>query len=326
MKHLRLMSIIVLFSIFTSGCSQSPTNEPISKNGMFFDTVISVTLYDSTDESILNGCMELCKEYEEKFSKTIATSEISRINQGAGKPVTVSDDTIALLEKGLYYGELSHGSFDITIAPLSDLWNFKDNKGVVPGETDIKEALSHVDYRNISIQDHTVTLKDPQSAIDLGGIAKGYIADQLKDYLKKQGVKHALINLGGNVLAVGNKSNHTNFQIGIQKPFDKKNEPITSIAIDDQSMVSSGVYERYFKVNNTLYHHILNPNTGFPYQNDLLGVTILSEKSVDGDGLSTTCFTLGLEKGLSLINSLDHTEAVFITNDYQLHYSDGWKE
>lgn len=326
---LKRFAVLLLLPFLLAGCSRQPSNEPISESGMYFDTVISVKLYETDDTSILDGCMELCSKYEALFSKTIETSEISKINAAKGAPVDVSDETIDLIKKGLYYSERSGGAFDITVAPLSDLWNFQDSEkhaGTVPDAAAIDEAVSHIGYQKVMIEGNTVTLTDPQAAIDLGGIAKGYIADRLKDYIEKKDIEHALIDLGGNVLTIGNKVNHTDYQIGIQKPFGQSGEAITSVSVNDQSVVSSGVYERYFKLDGMVYHHILDPKTGYPYENGLLGVTIISDLSVDGDGLSTACFALGLENGLELINQTENTEAVFITDDYELHYSDGLKQ
>ena len=319
MKRFITICITILVSSLLLTSCHLVTKEPISKIGIYFDTVISIDIYDSNNTSLLEQCFEYCKEFEETVSRTIETSEIYQINHANGNPVEVSDVTLELLKKGVEYGDLTNGKFDITIAPLSELWDFKNNTGTVPNEQDIKEALSHVNYKNIVIDGNMITLTDPKSAIDLGGIAKGYMADRLKEYLTKQGVESALINLGGNILAVGSKPDGTPFHLGIQKPFDKQGVTITSVKTADSSVVSSGVYERYFKTDDALYHHILNSKTGFPYNNGLLGVTILSEKSVDGDALSTSCFALGLEDGMKLIQSLDDVDAIFVTDDYQLH-------
>ena len=319
MKRFITICIAILVSSLLFTDCHLVTKEPISKTGIYFDTVISIDIYDSNNTSLLEQCFEYCKEFEETVSRTIETSEIYQINHANGNPVEVSDVTLELLKKGVEYGDLTNGKFDITIAPLSELWDFKNNTGTVPNEQDIKEALSHVNYKNIVIDGNIITLTDPKSAIDLGEIAKGYMADRLKEYLTKQGVESALINLGGNILAVGSKPDGTPFHLGIQKPFDKQGVTITSVKTADSSVVSSGVYERYFKTDDALYHHILNSKTGFPYNNGLLGVTILSEKSVDGDALSTSCFALGLEDGMKLIQSLDDVDAIFVTDDYQLH-------
>lgn len=311
---------VVFFTVtlFLSGCNLS-TKEPISKTGIYFDTVISIDIYDSNNTSLLEQCFEYCKEFEETVSRTIETSEIYQINHANGDPVEVSDVTLELLQKGVEYGDLTNGKFDVTIAPLSELWDFKNNTGIIPNDVDIQEALSHVNYKNIIIDGNKVSLSDPKAAIDLGGIAKGYMADRLKEYLTEQGIKSALINLGGNILAIGSKPDGTPFHLGIQKPFDKQGVTITSVKTVDSSVVSSGVYERYFEQNGGLYHHILNPETGRPYNNGLLGVTVLTENSVDGDALSTSCLALGLEDGVNLIRSLDGVEAIFITEDFNIH-------
>ena len=317
MKRLYRLILLCMVMVLLCGCSLT-TKEPLSKTGFHFDTVITITLYDSKNEELLNTCFNYCKDFENLVSRTIPTSDISRINMSAGSSIEVSDTTIELLKKGIEFGELTDGAFDITIAPLSELWDFKNNPGNVPSESDIVEALSHVNYKNIVIEGNTVTLTDPKAAIDLGGIAKGYMADQLKEYLLNEGVTSAIINLGGNVLTIGEKPDGNAFHIGIQKPFDEQNAAITSVQVKDSSVVTSGSYERYFKVNDTIYHHILNTATGYPCDNELLSVTILSEKSIDGDVLSTSCFALGLEEGRKLIESLEDMDAIFVTDDYEI--------
>ena len=317
MKKTRKSLMLFLFPLLLSGCSLK-TQEPISKTGIYFDTVIQIDIYDSNDTKLLNKCFEYCESFEQTISRTIETSEIYKINHSKGNPVEVSDVTLELLQKGIEYGDLTNGKFDITIAPLMELWDFKNNSGDVPSHDDILEALSHVNYKNIVIDGNKVSLSDPDAAIDLGGIAKGYMADYLKEYLISERIESALINLGGNILTIGSKPDGTPFNLGIQKPFDKQGTAITSVKATDSSVVSSGVYERYFEVNDILYHHILDTTTGYPCDNKLLGVTILSDKSVDGDALSTSCFVLGLEEGQKLIQSLDGVEAIFITENYKL--------
>ena len=315
------VSLILFFSLLLTGCGQQK-NEKISKSDFYFDTVITVTLYDPTQEDLLNGCFDLAKKYANLFSATIDTSDISRINAAKGKPVTVAPETIELLKKGLYYGDLSGGRFDVTLRQLSALWNFSENKGEIPKEEDIQRAVDTIDYHNIEISENQVTLKNKKAAVDLGGIAKGYIADKMKQYLNENGVNAGIINLGGNVLTIGKKEQKP-YKIGIQKPFSEAGTLLFSVDISDQTVVSSGTYERYFTANDKIYHHILDVSTGYPYDNGLIGVTVICENSVDGDGLSTTCFTLGLTDGMKLIESLEDTEAVFITNDYKLHMSSG---
>lgn len=316
-----LILATLLLSTFCTGCSS--TKEPISKSGFYFDTIIKITLYDATYEPLLNDCFSLADTYEEYFSATLPDSDVSKINQAKGAFVEVHEETVELIEKGLEYCKLSEGGFDITIGALSSLWNFSENEGNVPSDTAINQALSTINYHNVIIKGNTVSLTNPDTRIDLGAIAKGYIADKMKSYLNENGVTEGIINLGGNVLCIGAKTDGSPYRIGIQKPFDAEGSAIASVDISDKTIVSSGVYERYFKSNGKLYHHILNPDTGFPYDNGLYGVTIICDDSVDGDGLSTTCFSLGLKKGMELIESLPDTEAVFITSDNQMHVSSG---
>ena len=318
MKHIRETFFLLIISFLLLGCVQkNPT--PISKTGFYFDTVITIDIYESNDSTLLSECFSLCDEFEKTVSRTIPGSDIYKINHADGKPTVVSDVTIELLERGIYYGDLTNGTFDITIAPLSTLWDFKNNPGEVPNGEEIKEALSHVGYKTIQIKDNEVTLKDPKAAIDLGGIAKGYMADKLKAFLISKGVKSAVINLGGNVLTIGAKPDNSAFQIGIQKPFGQGNEIISSVQSIDSSVVTSGSYERYFKTDDgILYHHILNTSTGYSCDTGLLGVTILSNSSVDGDALSTACFALGIEKGAELINSIDGVDALFVKENYEI--------
>ena len=245
--------------LLLSGCSGLPRERSQTYTDTLFDTVISVQIFDSVDEDVLKGCEKLCKKYDSMFSNKIEDSEISRINSAGGNPVEVSKETIKLIKKGIYYSEMSDGAFDITIAPVSSLWDFKAETPSVPSPEAIAEAVSHVNYENIIIRDNTVKLADPQAGIDLGAIAKGYIADRIKDYLEEEGVRHAMINLGGNVLAMGSKLDGSDYNIGIQKPFDETGEPITSVKISDKSVVTSGIYQRYFKADGKIYHHILDP-------------------------------------------------------------------
>lgn len=322
--------IYILCIMLLCGCSASQT--PVSRTGFYFDTVIQVALYDwdnKTDSgNCLDGCMELADKYEKMLSATTEDSDIWNINHSHGQPVAVSDETFMLLETAVSYCDMSGGLIDFTVESVSGLWDFKPDSAGLPDENSILEALKHINYDGISLDNisNTVTLKDPEAAISLGFIAKGFIADKMKEYLLSNNVKSAIINLGGNLLAVGSKPDGTPFQFGIQKPFDEQGAIIASLPVSNRSLVSSGVYERYFYKDDVLYHHILNPKTGYPVRNNLLGVTILSDSSMEGDALSTTCFVLGLDKGMELIESLDGVDAVFITEDYELHYSKGIKQ
>lgn len=319
-----LFSLAVFFILpLLSGCRAADTT-PVSKTGFYFDTVIKITLYGDVPDSLFDDCFALCEKEEALISRTLEGSDVYRINHAGAAPVTVSDDTASLISSALSYSRLTNGAFDCSIAPLVSLWDIKNNKGVIPSDQQIASALSLVDYNGIQLDGNTVTLSNAASSIDLGGIAKGYIADKLKELLLSKGVTSALINLGGNVCVIGTKPDGSPFNIGIQKPFAEEGTPITSVKIANQSLVTSGTYERYFEKDGRIYHHILDPSTGWPCDNGLNSVTILSDASVDGDALSTACFVLGLEKGLQLIESLPDVEAMFITTEDELIYSSGF--
>jgi thiamine biosynthesis lipoprotein len=327
MKIGKAMILIAgLAVMLLSGCERK--TEPISKSGFMLNTFVTVTIYDKDDPKILDGCLELCRSYENILSKTLEGSEVYKLNHRPAnqQTVTVSDDIKALITEAQNYSERSGGGFDVTIEPLSSLWNFTSENPVIPPDKEIKEAVKKVDYKNLKLEGNTLTFLSPDTTLDFGAVAKGYIADRLKDYLLEKGVKSAIINLGGNVLCVGEKPDGTPFKIGLQKPFADRNETIETLNIRDMSVVSSGVYERHFIKDGTNYHHLLNPRDGYPFQNGLVSVTILSKVSADGDGMTTACFSLGLEEGLKLVNSLDGIYGIFITDDYEVYYSDGAKQ
>lgn len=313
----------LLFLLLCPLLSSCGRTEPIQQSGFYFDTIITVTLYDPAKTAELEHCFELASLYESYFSASMDDSDISRINDSPGSPVQVHKETADLINKGLYYCELSQGKFDITIGNLTSLWDFHSDEPSIPDAAAVAKAAAAADYRNVIVNGNEITLTADAAAIDLGGIAKGYIADQLKEYLLSQGITSGLINLGGNVLAIGSKPNGNAYTIGIQKPFDDTGASIASVQIRDQTVVTSGVYERSFEKDGRLYHHILDTETGYPYSNGLLSVSVICPYSADGDGLSTSCFSLGLEDGMKLIESLEDTEAVFITSDYELHCSSG---
>ena len=328
MKRRLISFFFICITLFIfSGCNRKKEDENfITRTTYMLNTIITINIYDSTDESLLDGCLDICKKYEELFSRTIETSEIARLNRG--EITEVSEDTTELIEKGLFYGELTGGALDISIEPVSSLWDFSSESEhpVLPDSAQLEAALEKVDYQKVQIQDCNVFLAEDGMGIELGAIAKGYIADKIKAYLTEQGVGSATINLGGNMLCVGTKPSGAPFRIGIQKPFADHSQVVGIVDIDDLSVVSSGIYERYITVDGKQYHHILNPSTGYPYDNNLVSVTIISPKSMDGDALSTSCFCLGLEDGMKLVESQPDCYGIFITSDGELHYSQGLEE
>ena len=307
--------------------------EPLTQTSFKLDTIVTVSLYDSRDQELLSDCIGLCDQYEKIFSRTDEDSELYQLNhrllplkEGTTNTYQVSEPLAELLSLALSYSRDTDGAFDAAIAPLTSLWDFTSENPRVPAAADIQNAVEKCSCEGVSIDGRLITLSSPDTAFDLGAIAKGYIADQMKEYLLSHGVKSAVINLGGNILCIGEKAADTPFKIGIQKPFADRSETIAVMEIADKSVVSSGVYERYFEQDGKLYHHILDSKTGYPCDNGLISVTIISDRSVDGDALSTSCFALGLEKGREYLESLGSVQGVFITEDYEIHYTEGFHD
>ena len=293
--------LVILTYIFNNYLFQQ---EPLVKNGFYFNTIIAIQLNDSQDESLIDTCFDMANTYEHYFSRTLKGSDIYNINHANGAPVEVHDETAELIRYGIAFGDLSGGVFDISIGALTDLWDIPNNNGTIPAQSQIDAALATVDYRQITVDGNTVTLGNPDAALDLGGIAKGYVADRMREYLNANGACEGFINLGGNVLTLGQKANDEPYHIGIRKPFGEDGETITAVDVTDRSIVTSGRYERYFEKDGHIYHHILDPKNGYPYDNGLNGVTILSDSSMVGDALSTICFALGQEKGTEFLSSM----------------------
>jgi len=294
--------------------------DPVSKESFYFDTTCEITIYDMDNMSEDNANAAItktfaqCAKYEKLLSKTKTGSDIYKINHAGGAPVKCDPITIEVIKKGIYYGKLSGGKFDITVGKAEDLWNFHSDNPTVPSAASLKEAVKYINYKQISISGNTVTMGTAKGEIDLGGIAKGYIADKVSAYMKnKLGVTSAIVSLGGNIECIGDKSG-SDFSIGIEKPYSDQSEIVGSTPLSNGTVVTSGTYERYFTYKGKKYHHILNVKTGYPVNTDVVGVSIKSKfgHSVDCDGLSTTCLILGEKKAKKLIESLDGYEALFI--------------
>lgn len=324
-RGLQQICAVLCVLALLSGCAdQAEVDDTLSRSGIYFDTLVEITLYGS-NEDVLDGAFALCEQYETLFSRTRTDGEVYQLNHADGEPYEVSDDTAEVIRRALFYSELSNGAFDITVGALSDLWNFDgdgdEDTHSVPESTEISGALKTVDYHNIEISDNTVTLKNG-AQIDLGAIAKGYIADQLYAYLTDAGVTSGIINLGGNVLCVGSKPDGSDYSVGIKDPQNTDNVAAT-VYVSNLSAVTSGGYERYFVVNGVTYQHILDPSTGMPANSGLASATVICANSTQADALSTVCYILGEDKAKALIESLGDCEAVFITTNGDISYTEG---
>ncbi len=293
-------------------------------------TFITINLYadgEAPNEDFDRIFNEI-ERLEDLISKSIETSEVAQINKNAGiAPVPVGEEVYELIKLGLEFSNVSSGGFDISVGPLVDLWGIGTESAHVPEQSEIDETIALINYQDIELDDanRTVFLKKKGMELDLGAIAKGYIADKVKAIITDEGYTSAIINLGGNVLTVGHKPNSEAWNIGVRDPQDE-HKIVGSMKLKGNSIVSSGIYERYFFVGDTRYHHILNPKTGYPEENHLQSVSIISEKSATGDGLSTTVFVMGLEEGYKYVESLDQVEALFITDENIVYMTPGLQD
>jgi thiamine biosynthesis lipoprotein len=336
-KKINIIKLLCFFLISISlfGCSAANKdgyqagNEPSVETAFLMGTIVKVSIYDQIeDKTIFQKVFNRIAEIEAKMTINTATeqSEIISLNNAAGRELCkLSADTFYVLEKGKYFSELSGGLFDITIGPLVKLWNIGTEAATVPQETEILNKLPLVNYQNLILDkdQQTAKLSAPGMIVDLGAIAKGYGADEAAKILLENGIKHAIINLGGNILALNSRPDGSAWRLGLQDPYEPRGEYMGIVTLKNQTLVSSGTYERYLERNGKRYHHILNPQTGYPEDNGLVSVSIITARSIDADALSTTIFLLGLEKGLALVEKLPDTEAIFITADKKVYTSSG---
>ncbi len=321
-----LVYIIILLFILLTGCTLS--SKPISKTNIIMGTIVDITIYNPVKEKVFESAFNRLKEIEAKMSINLEKSEAIEINKNAGKSgVKVSEDTFYVIKKGLYYSNLSKGKFDITIGPLVKLWGIGSENAKVPHSEEINKTLKLINYNDLFLNENEkkIILNKENMMLDLGAIAKGYAADEVVKVLKEEGIKNAIISIGGNVMTLGENPNGHLWQIGIQDPLSTRGNYVGILKAKDLSIVSSGIYERFLEVDNKKYHHILDTKTGYPVENNLLSVTIINKSSIDGDSLSTTAFAMGLKEGFNLIQSMQNTDAVFITKDKKVYITKGIK-
>ena len=335
-KQIVAMGLSVMLIIAQTACSgiDTASPEPVVKDGYYLDTICTISVYRMTDdqgevkaapemseeaEAAIDEAFELCRDLESKISRTRESSDIGRLNSAGGEWVEVSEVTRELIQKGMEYSHMSDGAFDITVGGLTEQWDFHAAEGEakLPDEEALAEAAKHVNYRNIAIEGNKVRLTDPETKLDLGGIAKGYIGDKMTEALESRGIVSAVINLGGNVICIGGKTDTDGFVIGVETPFSDRTEIIGKINARDKTLVTSGVYERRIEVDGRTYHHILDTKTGWPVGTDLDAVTLIADKGRSGDidALSTICLIKGSADGSAFIEEIDGVEGVFVLSD-----------
>ena len=307
-KIISVISIVVLLSLsvcFLTSCG----SKSIEKDYLAMDTVMEIKLYDG-DSSLLDKCGEIIDSVEKKFSVTDANSYVYSLNSGA----TVTDsELISLLNECKRISALTDGAFDTTVYPIVDAYGFTDRNFRLPEEAEIAALLSCVGYDKIILDNEQARLV-AGTKIDLGGIAKGYCSDLLKNYLVENGVTSGVINLGGNVMTIGKKQGK-NWRVAIADPYG--NGYIGILDISDAAVVTSGLYERYFEKDGVRYGHIIDPYSGKPVNNGFLSVTVVGQNGTLCDALSTALFVMGPEKAEQFV--IDHDiDAIFLTDDNKI--------
>jgi thiamine biosynthesis lipoprotein len=322
---------IIIVTILMISCSGNPKGEtPASQSRaeVMLGTVCRITIYDKPSDENFKLAFERIKNIENKMSIRLLESEITEINNFSGKEaVKVSNDTFAVIKKALEIAKLSEGAFDPTIGVLTTAWDIGGDNPRRPAQNEIDQLLPLVGYEKVVLNesDKSVKLLEEGMKLDLGGIAKGFAADEVAIILSQRGVEKAIINLGGNVLVMGNKVDSTPWRIGIQNPETERGGHVAIVELEGQTLVTSGPYERYLELDGVIYHHILDTRDGYPIKTDLTSVSIITEESMLADALSTAVYSLGLDKGMALINTLKNVEAIFIDKNHNLYLSDGLK-
>lgn len=324
MKRTLPILLTLLFLIALTGCGRGAV-ETVSKTNLKLDTVVTITLYGCTDPAPIDLAFEEIDRLEALLSVEKEGSDLDRLSKAAGKEwVEISPETEEVLRIAQKYSSLSEGHFDVTAGPLIDLWNIHDGEGHYPSQDELDAVLPLIRSDALQVEKGRAYLANEGMKANLGAIAKGYIADKVKELLLEQGIEHAVLDLGRNILLIGGKTEDTDFHIGVQDPNAEENTTAALLSVRDKSLVTSGIDERYFTYEGQRYHHILDPFSGFPADNGLASVTILSDSSVDGDALSTSCLLLGEGKGMALIEGLDGVEALFIMTDGTQSASSGF--
>lgn len=315
-----LAAAVFLTITLLTGCGSK--TETVSKTALKLDTVVTITLYEESSSELIDSAFAEIDRLDALLDVNDNGSDLYRLAENAGEWVEVSEETAEVLRIAGEYYTLSEGYFDITAAPLVELWNVNGG-GYLPAENEIMAAAELVDGSALELEGNMARLARSGMKADLGGIAKGYIADKVKEHLVSHGVEHAVIDLGGNIVLIGTKPDGSQYSVGVKDPLDKDGNLLCVVQGSDETMVSSGIYERYFEQDGKKYHHIIDPFTGAPSESDLAGVTVISKNSARADALSTACLLLGSEAAIELVESTEDTEAIFVTRSGEVYKTSG---
>lgn len=325
--HFKRLSIVfcVLLLAASAGCA---SRSPASANCFAMDTYCSLTAHGKQAVEALSAAEAELYRLDSMFSRTSETSPVSDVNRQAGAmEVCVPEELYELIASAAALSERTGGAFDSTVAPLMNLWDFKSESPRVPDLSDIQKLLPLVGWENVQLSQETnvVRLLLPGMQIDLGGIAKGYASERLAAMMREYGVSSALLSLGGNIAAVGQKPDGTPWQVGVQDPRNPE-KIIGIISAEDCFLITSGDYQRGFFIGDQRYHHILDPETGYPAARGLISATVVSKDGTSADALSTALIVRGTEGAIDLWRASDDFEAVLVTEDGRVLVTEGLSE
>ncbi|MPQ44285.1 FAD:protein FMN transferase [Clostridium tarantellae] len=288
-------------------------------------TVVSGVAYGKNSKEALEKAFKRANYIENIMSVNIKDSELNKVNEEAfNKDVKLSNELYYVIDKALYYANLTNGALDPTIGHVIDEWGIGTDHAKIPEKDVINKYKSLENYKNVKLNLNTKEIKflNENVKLDLGAIGKGYIGDEMRIVLKEEGIQSALLNLGGNVVTLGTKINNEKWSIGIRNP-KEENEISASLKASNEVVVTSGNYERYFIKDGIRYHHIIDPKTVYPAKNGVVSSTIITKDGIDADALSTATYILGSEKAKKLIESLDGVEAFFIKDNMEVIVTKG---
>ena len=320
-KNLLFTICVLSVILFGASCAREA-----SRSEFALGTLCSITLFEQGHDKVYDDVFARIREIDNRMSVHVPSSDINRVNAASGiEAVQVHEDVFAVILRALHYAKLSGGAFDPAVGPLVSLWGIGGSSPRVPSQAEIDKTLPLVDWRYVELDEKTrsVLLARRGMALDLGAIAKGYAADEAAAIIKSAGIQRAIINLGGNIVTFGERKEGGLWRVGVQTPNGERDKYIGILQITQKSVVTSGVYERFFEEENRRYHHIFFPSGGYPADSGLLSVTIIAPRSIDADALSTAVFVMGYERGSALIEGLEETEAVFIFSDFSVRKTSG---
>ena len=303
----------------------------MERSDLLMGTVVEQRIYNCSPLRSRRIAAKTAREIdhlEKLWSVFRAESEINRIGQAADqRPVKVHTDTLRVLQRAKELSCKCDGRFDITAAPLTELWRQATLDGVPPEGEAVTKQLALVDWESLELDERGLAyLPRKGQGIDLGGIGKGFAADRAEEVYRRHGVTSGLINLGGNVMAVGSRKDGTPWRVGIRYPDVGQSALAGYVKVSDTAVVSSGGYEHYFDYRGRRYHHILDPTTGWPAETEVLGVTVVSASATDADAFSTAVFVMGLEAGLAFLESLPGVEGLIFDSHGGIHLTEGLRE